>query len=115
MVFEVEGEGVTYLFGIYHYNFAIECGCGAKGKSSYRNASVDLIEHTKKFRGWCGGILGKAHTYLIDEENLRGFLDKNHIKADGQEPLVIICGGCNREFSLTRESFLGLRSEARAV
>jgi hypothetical protein len=83
-------------------HFGIRCACGGKKGSHYRS-----ISDSGKGEGFTPRVPpGEQYIFWANE---LWFLDtalyENHRESKGQEPLIVECDNCGREFDFTWESF----------
>ena len=117
---ELETEEAKYFYDLSGYcHFGIDCNCGGTdGKysgSHYKNASGWIENGTRLNRTTrVSDDEDKfLHTFYVSETMFFPSLKLEHSEANGQEPLIIVCNDCQREFKFTMESYRNLITKIR--
>jgi len=94
-------------------HFYFDCACGGKdGKysgSHYKNAIDFLNRATDEYSPLFANKY--EHTFYLSEQLFLYTLYREYSEKKHQEPIIIVCNDCGREFSFTHESYLDLRNE----
>lgn len=84
-------------------HFIIDCACGGKDGeyhgSHYKNGDGVLEEKTESYRSLRHSR--SRHTFLLSELILFDELMLEHSEERGENPLVVVCNDCGREFPFT--------------
>ncbi|HLC73828.1 MAG TPA: hypothetical protein VJH20_04305 [Candidatus Nanoarchaeia archaeon] len=98
-------------------HFGIDCAClGKDGKyngSHYKNTDEGFEETIKNYQS-LRSETKYQHTFYLNESLFLNKLYDKHKKSKDQEPLVIVCNDCEREFSFTHESYLDLDTRLKS-
>ena len=87
---------------ITHLHFAIECNCGSMDGSRYKDIST-VEKECSDF--YVPSNQKSEYTYYMNEEIFRQLLELRRVVDKNESPLVIICNGCDNEFSFTQGSY----------
>lgn len=96
--------------------FLFDCSCGGKdGKYSgchYENISENGNLRIEGYEPWDPySELKFKHSFIMNGKFMDGML-KEHVEANGNSSLVIVCDDCSQKFSFTKESYEKLREDA---
>lgn len=117
MLFKLKTPEAEYIYngnGLGH--FAINCSCKGKDGSyhgcHYKNLDKEIEENC--FDRYNPSEMRKSqHTFLMNEVIFSQEL--RFRENDTEQPLIIVCNDCGREFSFTKESYFELKSKMEKV
>ena len=114
LVLELETPEATYILDMSRDgHFAIDCKCGRKdgnfSGTHLKNASGGLEREIAQYEP-ARPETKLEHSFYMSQAILLDRLREEHDDAKGQQPLVIVCNDCSREFSLTRNGYAELHN-----
>jgi len=114
MLSKLETPEAEYIYeGANWGHFAINCSCkvkdGSYHGSHYKNITPGF---GRQFDEYSSVKMNKSkHTFLMGS-----LLFKDELREHNKDnPLIIICNDCGREFSFTQESYLELKANMEEV
>ncbi|MBW2992480.1 hypothetical protein KY345_04650 [Candidatus Woesearchaeota archaeon] len=106
MTISTESKGMVYSFDMGYVS--VSCTCPNHNGGTLRNShrsSEDITNTVRQdFRSKVNGSVNGS--ILFDDYNhLEMELKNNHNEEKGQDPLVLVCNGCKREYPLTYQRY----------
>jgi hypothetical protein len=114
MLSKLETPEAEYLYeGANVGHFAIDCSCKGKDGSyhgcHYKNISQGF---KRQFDEYDSIKMNKSkHTFLMGSSLFKYELEDHN----EENPLIIVCNDCGKEFSFTLESYLRLKIKMKRV